>query len=163
MCTSAGGTFFLFLFKSEFYWLCLNYSSISPEFVSKSRYNSKKPSEQLYRRSSNLEMKISNLTHRVHFHTGAEVGQLQVSVSVQQHVVGFDVAVDEAHGVNGIQSHHHLGCVELGPFFWHVIGAGEVDQVPSGHVLHHHVEVVLVLEGTAQLNAQTRPRLKKIK
>lgn len=60
--------------------------------------------------------------------------------------------MDEAHGVNGIQGHHHLRGVELCPFLRHVIGAGEVDQVTSWHVLHHHVEVVLILEGTAQLN-----------
>lgn len=91
-------------------------------------------------------------THRVHLHASPEVSQLQVSVLVQQHVVRLDVAVDEAHGVDGVQSHHHLCCVELGPFLWNVVGAGEVDQIPSWHVLHHHVEVVLILEGTAQLN-----------
>jgi len=60
--------------------------------------------------------------------------------------------MDEAHGVNGIQGHHHLRRVELGPLLRHVVGAGEVDQVASRHVLHHHVEVVLVLEGAAQLS-----------
>lgn len=92
------------------------------------------------------------LTHRVHLHARAKVCQLEVSKSVQQHVVRLDVAVDEAHGVNGVQGHHHFCRVELGPFLWHVIGAGEVDQVASWHVLHHHVEVVVILEGTAQLN-----------
>lgn len=92
------------------------------------------------------------MTHRVHLHARAKVGQLEVSISVQQHVVGLHVPMDEAHGVNGIQGHHHLRCVEFGPLFRHVIGAGEVDQVTSRHVLHYHVEVVLILEGTAQLN-----------
>lgn len=73
-------------------------------------------------------------------------------MSVQQHVVGLDVPMDEAHGVDCIQSHHHLCRVELGPLLWDVVGAGEVDQVTPWHVLHDHVEVVLVLKGTAQLS-----------
>lgn len=96
-------------------------------------------------------LRFHTLTHRVHLHASAKVSQLQVSVSVQQHVVRLDVAVDEAHGVNGVQGHHHLGCVELGPLLWYIVGAGEVNQVASWHVLHHHVEVVVILEGTAQL------------
>lgn len=102
-----------------------------------------------YSFASYLPKKYHILSHRVHLHACAKVSQLQVSVSVQQHVVGLNVSVDEAHGVNGIQSHHHFCCVELGPFLWYIISAGEVDQVTSWHVLHHHVEVVLILEGTA--------------
>lgn len=89
------------------------------------------------------------MTHRVHLHACAEVGQLEVSMSVQQHVVWLDIPMDEAHGVNGVQGHHHLCRVELGPLLRNVVGAGEVDQVTSRHVLHYHVEVVLILEGTA--------------
>lgn len=99
------------------------------------------------------------MTYRVHLHACAKVCQLEVSVSVQEHVVRFDITVNEAHGVNGIQGHHDLCCVELGPFLRHVVGAGEVDQVTPWHVLHHHVEVVFILEGTAQLNkARTSSR-----
>lgn len=75
-----------------------------------------------------------------------------MSKSVQQHVVRLDVTVDETHGMYGVQGHHDLRCIELGPFLWHVVGAGKVDQVTPWHVLHYHVEVVLILEGTAQLN-----------
>lgn len=95
-------------------------------------------------------------THSVHLHARAEVGQLEVSQSVQQHVVGLHVSMDEAHGVDGFQSHHHLCRVELGPLLRHVVGAGEVHQVSARHVLHHHVQEVLVLEGTAQLTDQTQ-------
>lgn len=70
-------------------------------------------------------------------------------MTVQQHVVGLDVAVDEAHGVDGIQCHDHFSCVELGPLLWHIVCAGEIHQVSSRHVLHYHVQVAVILEGTA--------------
>lgn len=90
-------------------------------------------------------------THRVHLHAGAEVGQFEVSVLVQQHVVRFDVTVDEAHGVDGVQSQHHFSGVEASPFLRHVVVHGECDQVTTRHELHHHVEATVVLERTAQL------------
>lgn len=92
-----------------------------------------------------------NLTYRVHLHAGAEVRQLQVAVLVEQHVVRFDVAVDEAHGVDGVQRQHHLGRVEASPLLGYVVVHGERDQVAAGHELHHHVEVAVILEGAAQL------------
>lgn len=87
--------------------------------------------------------------YRVHLHAGSEVCQFEVSVAVQEHVVRLDVAVDEAQGVDGIQCHDHLGRIEPGPLLRHIVGTGEVHQVPSRHVLHHHVKVTVVLEGTA--------------
>lgn len=101
-------------------------------------------------------------THRVHPHARAEIGQLDVAVLVQQHVVGLDVAVDEAHGVDGVQRQDHLRRVEPGPLLGDVVVHGERDQVTSGHELHHHVEVAVVVEGAAQLqgdkNKQTQER-----
>lgn len=90
-------------------------------------------------------------THRVHLHACAEVGQLQVSKVVQQHVVGFDVPVDEAHGVDGVQGEHHFRRVEASPLLREVIVHGEGDQVSPGHELHYHVEVSTILKGAAKL------------
>ena len=75
-----------------------------------------------------------------------------MSMPVQEHVVRLYVAVDEPPGMDGIQCHDHLSCVELGPLLRDAVGAGEVHQVPTRHVLHHHVQVAVVLEGTAQLH-----------
>lgn len=75
---------------------------------------------------------------------------------VEQHVVRFDVAVDEAHGVDGVQRQHHLGCVEAGPLLGDVVVHGEGDHVAAGHELHHHVEVAVILERAAQLENSHR-------
>lgn len=70
---------------------------------------------------------------------------------VEQHVVWFDVTMDEAHGVDGVQRQHHLGRVEASPLLRYVVVHGERDQVAAGHELHHHVKVAVILEGAAQL------------
>lgn len=93
------------------------------------------------------------MTHRVHPQACAEVGQFEVSVLVQQHVVRFNVPVDEAHGVDGVQRQHDFSRVETSPLLWDVVVYGERDQVSSGHELHHHIKVVIVLESTAKLQA----------
>ncbi len=59
--------------------------------------------------------------------------------------------MDEAHGVDGVQRQHYLGRVEASPLLGYVVVHGERDQVASWHELHHHVEVPVVLERTAQL------------
>ena len=58
----------------------------------------------------------------------------------------------EAHRVNGVQGHDNLGSVELGPLLWDVVVAHQVDDVAAGHVVHHHVQVALVLERIVQLS-----------
>lgn len=90
-------------------------------------------------------------THRVHLHTRAEICQFEVPVFVQQHVVRFDVTVDEAHGVDGVQRQHNLSRVEARPLLRYVVVHGEGDQVASRHELHHHVEVAIVLESAEKL------------
>lgn len=85
-------------------------------------------------------------THLVHLHACAEVGEFEVTVGVQQHVFRFDVSVDEAHGVDGIQSQHHFSCVEASPFLRHVVIHSKGHQISTCHELHHQIEVALVLK-----------------
>src|SRR6218665_61968 len=59
--------------------------------------------------------------------------------------------VNETHGVDGCQGENDLCAVELGPFFWYVVVAHEVNEVTAWHVVHHHVQVFVVLEGEVQL------------
>lgn len=67
--------------------------------------------------------------------------------------------MNEAHGVNAIQCQHHLSSVKTRPLFGHVIVAHEVDQVTARHILHHHVEVAVVLECIKQLENQTHTQM----
>ena len=54
--------------------------------------------------------------------------------------------VDEAHGVDSVQSLHHFSGVEAGPLLRDIIVAHQVNQVATRHVFHHHVEVAVILE-----------------
>lgn len=104
------------------------------------------------RRSSwTPKTQFNDHTHLVHLHACAEVGEFEVATAVQQHVFRFDVSVDEAHGVDGIQCQHHFSCVEACPFLRHVVIHGEGYQISTCHELHHQVEMALILKCTAQL------------
>ena len=58
----------------------------------------------------------------------------------------------KAHGMNGVQREHHLSRVEPRPLLGNLVAAHEIDEIAAGHVVHHHIEVFLVLEGIVQLD-----------
>ena len=60
--------------------------------------------------------------------------------------------MNESHGVNDVQCLDDLGDVEPGPLFGHVVVRHQVDEVASWHVIHDHVEVLVVLEGEVKLD-----------
>lgn len=93
-------------------------------------------------------------THRVHLHACSKVSEFKVSIAVQQHVVWFNVSVDKAQRMDSVQCQHHFCCVELSPLLWDVIVTGQSHQVSTRHELHHQIEVLLILERTAQLHGQ---------
>lgn len=59
--------------------------------------------------------------------------------------------VNEAHRVDSIQGQDYLGCVKASPLLWDVIVAHQVYQITTRHVLHHHVEVAVILECKKEL------------
>jgi hypothetical protein len=54
--------------------------------------------------------------------------------------------VHEAHGVDNIDGENQLGTVEACPLLWQVVVAHKVDEVTARHVVHHHVQVLVVLK-----------------
>lgn len=60
--------------------------------------------------------------------------------------------MNKPHGVYGLEGENDLGNVKAGPLFGHVIVGHEVDEVTAGHVVHHHIEVLVVLEGKMELD-----------
>ena len=60
--------------------------------------------------------------------------------------------VNEAHRMNGLQGQNDLSDVEPSPIFGYVIVGHEVDQVAARHEIHHHVQVLVVLEGIMKLD-----------
>jgi hypothetical protein len=70
----------------------------------------------------------------------AEVGDLHLAVGGDQHVLGLDVAMDEAGRVRGRQGHEHLGEQLERPAGLHGrLVAHQVAQRAAGNVLHHQV------------------------
>ena len=97
-----------------------------------------------------------------------EIGELEVTPSSDQDVVGLDVSMDEAEGVDALNGHGELGNVEPGgdnnqmstrlntksvvsqlPGL--ILGESALldqqgHQITTGDVLHHEVEIVFVLK-----------------
>lgn len=63
----------------------------------------------------------------------------------------LSIPMNKAHGMDTIQRQHHLGCIKASPLLRDVVIAHQVDQVPTGHVFHHHVEVAVILEREEKL------------
>jgi len=65
--------------------------------------------------------------------------------------------------MNCVESEHDFCAVELGPLLRYVILAHEVDEVTSGHVVHHHVQVARILKCIVKLQRvveqQFNPRI----
>jgi len=59
--------------------------------------------------------------------------------------------MNESHRVDGVEGQHHFGTVELGPFLRNVVVTHQVDQITTRHIVHHHVEVFIILERIVQL------------
>lgn len=66
--------------------------------------------------------------------------------------------VNEAHGMDPIQSQHYLSRVKAGPFLWNIVVAHQVHQVTTRHVFHHHIEVAVVLECKKELQDRKEKR-----
>jgi len=82
-----------------------------------------------------------------------EVGEFDVSATVDEHVVGLDVAVYEAHPVYAVNRQHQLGDEELRQSF---VEDAQTDQqthqVAARDVLHHEVQVRRVLRPVVKIS-----------
>lgn len=81
----------------------------------------------------------------------AKVRQLDVSVLVNEDVVRLDVAVDEAHFVDALNSQCQLGHIEAGQVFREDAHSDEqAHHVSSRDVIHDKVKALTVLEGVVE-------------
>ena len=81
----------------------------------------------------------------------AEVCQLDVSVQVDEDVVGLDVAVDEAHLVDTLDGQRQLRHIEACKRFGEDAHPDEqAHHVSSGDVVHDEVQAVTVLKGVVE-------------
>ena len=77
----------------------------------------------------------------------AKVGESDVAIESDQHVVRLDVAVDEAHMVHALDGEHELGDVEARHRLGEDAEADEhAHEVAAGHVVHDEIQVLAVLK-----------------
>ena len=78
----------------------------------------------------------------------AEVGQADVSLTVQQDVLGLQVTVDDFFGVEVLDGAHNLrGIEEAGGVAEAPAAAQVAEELAARHVVHQHVEEALVVVG----------------
>ena len=87
----------------------------------------------------------------------AEVGELDVAALAQQHVVGLDVAVDDAVLVQVVEGDCHLAQVEeCHPLVEVVHLVEEGLEVAANHVLHDEEHVLARLQRVEELDDERR-------
>lgn len=67
--------------------------------------------------------------------------------------------MNKTHGMDCIQCKNYFCSIESCPFFRHVIVAHQVDKVSARHVLHHHVEIPVILECIKKLQIKKKKRM----
>ena len=83
----------------------------------------------------------------------SKVGEFDVAVSIQEDVVGFEIAVDIFHFVDGIECQQNFCSVKLGLFVGEdVLFDEQIHEIPAGKVLHDQVQVLGILKGAFQTN-----------
>lgn len=76
----------------------------------------------------------------------AEVSEADVSLAVQQNVLGLEVAVDDFFGVQVLDGADDLGGVEEARAVAEAPPAAQVaEELAARHVVHQHVEEALVM------------------
>lgn len=87
----------------------------------------------------------------------AKVGQADVSFTVQQDVLGLQVAVDDFFGVEVLDGTHDLRSIEEPRGVAETPTAAEVtEQFTARHVVHQHVEEALIMVSPEPESQQTR-------
>mmetsp|Transcript_21584 Transcript_21584/g.65944 ORF Transcript_21584/g.65944 Transcript_21584/m.65944 type:complete len:442 (-) Transcript_21584:435-1760(-) len=102
------------------------------------------------RRRLGAEVQAARLGH-VHLLAEAQVGELEVPVPVQKHVIWLEVAVDILQRVHGGDGEAHLGHVHARLVLGEGVLAHEQrHEVAAREELHDHVQVRIVLEAVLQ-------------
>lgn len=75
-----------------------------------------------------------------------------MAATVNEHVVGLDVAVDEAHSVDAVDRQNQLGDEELRQLLVEDAQSDQqTHQIATRDVVHHEVQVRCVLEPALKL------------
>ena len=76
----------------------------------------------------------------------AEVAELDVTLLVEEEILGLEVSVDNGQGVQVLESAGDLGGEEVGRVVGKLDGVAQVgEQLAAAHVLEQHVEERVVV------------------
>lgn len=88
----------------------------------------------------------------------SEVRELEMSLAVDEYVVGLQVPVDEPEFVDGLHGLHELGDVEASLVLREGVPFDEQGhKVSCGEILHNEIEVLVVLEGALHFHDPVVP------
>eukprot|EP00123_Amoebidium_parasiticum_P017429 comp23850_c0_seq1/m.41679 comp23850_c0_seq1/g.41679 ORF comp23850_c0_seq1/g.41679 comp23850_c0_seq1/m.41679 type:complete len:368 (+) comp23850_c0_seq1:444-1547(+) len=89
----------------------------------------------------------------LHARAQPKVRQLDVARGIDQHVVGFDIPVDEVELVDGVQGQGQLSNVMAGGILRECVVADQQGHhVSPGQKLHHQIQVLGILERVVELH-----------
>lgn len=81
----------------------------------------------------------------------AKVSQFDVSITINQDVVGFDVSMDKTHFVDAFHSTGELCDVKLSQVLLENAHSDQkTHHVPARDVVHDKIQVIFILEGVVQ-------------
>lgn len=86
--------------------------------------------------------------------TQPEIGNLHVTLRVQQQIVQLQIAIDDLALVQILQAQHHAGRIEHGARLRKDVGMDVHHEITAGRVLHHEAHVLLGLEARKQIHEE---------
>ena len=82
-----------------------------------------------------------------------EIGQLQMTLGVEQNILGLQIPVDDLLIVQIFKSAHDLSRIKHGRFRLELVSLSkQTEQLATGHIFQQHVQVLLVVIGPEEFH-----------
>ena len=76
-----------------------------------------------------------------------------MSIGINQNIIGFEISMNVVQLMHSVQCNQNLGDVKTGLILREdVLLHEKIHEVATGKVLHHQVEIAIVLEGASKID-----------